>query len=88
MPIDPGSTLTTALNLGDQSGLVNRTFSNFVGSTDLEDYLRFSLSSSSSLTVSLSNLQADADLQLLNSSGQVLQTWQILALAMNHSMHH
>jgi|GEM_PF-968057 len=74
MPVDPGSTVATALNLGDQSGLVNRTFSNFVGGTDLDDYLRFSLSSSSSLTVSLTNLQADADLQLLSSSGQVLQT--------------
>ncbi|PZV07728.1 MAG: hypothetical protein DCF22_21550 [Leptolyngbya sp.] len=74
MPVDPGNTLATALNLGDQSGLVNRTFSNFVGDTDLNDYLRFSLSSASNLTVSLTNLQADADLRLLNSSGQVLQT--------------
>ncbi|MEX0267734.1 S8 family serine peptidase [Leptolyngbyaceae cyanobacterium UHCC 1019] len=74
MPVDPGSTLATALNLGDQSGSINRTFSNFVGGTDLGDYLRFSLSSSSNLTVSLTNLQADADLRLLNSSGQVLQT--------------
>jgi trimeric autotransporter adhesin len=74
MPVDPGSTLATALNLGDQSGSVNRTFSNFVGGTDLTDYLRFSLSSASNLTVSLTNLQADADLRLLNSSGQVLRT--------------
>ncbi len=73
MPVDPGNTFATALNLGNQSGLVNRTFVNFVGDTDFDDYLRFSLSSSSLMTLSLTNLQADADLGLYDSTGQLLQ---------------
>ncbi len=72
MPVDPGSTFTTALNLGNLSGSTNTSFSNFVGGSDLDDYLRFSLSSSSSITLTLSGLQGDADLSLLNSAGQLL----------------
>lgn len=72
MPVDPGNTFATALNLGNLSGNVNTSFANFVGGSDIDDYLRFTLSSSSSVTLSLSGLQGDADLGLLNSAGQLL----------------
>jgi subtilisin family serine protease len=43
-----------------------------VGSTDTNDYYRFDLSQSSNFSLSLNGLSADADVQLLNSSGTVL----------------
>jgi hypothetical protein len=66
-----GNTPATALNLGSLSG--TRTFTDFVGSSDTNDFYRFSLSSSSRLSVILSGLNGgDVDLQLFNSSGALL----------------
>jgi subtilisin family serine protease len=65
-----GNTLTTARNIGTLSS--SRSFTDFVGSTDTNDYYRFDLSQSSNFSLSLNGLSADADVQLLNSSGTVL----------------
>jgi hypothetical protein len=65
-----GNTLTTARNIGTLSS--SRSFTDFVGSTDTNDYYRFDLSQSSNVSLSLNGLSADADVQLLNSSGTVL----------------
>lgn len=67
---DPGSSPGQAFNLGNLNG--NRTVSDFVGSTDLNDFYRFDLSAPISLNIGLSGLSADANLQLLNSSGTLI----------------
>jgi uncharacterized repeat protein (TIGR01451 family) len=56
-----GSTLATAFNLGT---LANSTQNDFVGNVDSIDYYRFTLTNPSGLTLSLSGLSADADLEL------------------------
>ena len=67
-----GNTLTTALNLGilNSSG----SFSDAVGSSDSNDYYQFNLTSQGTVTLGLSELTADANLQLFNSGGTLLQT--------------
>jgi len=50
---------------------------NTIGGSDRADFLRFNLSSRSSIQVTLKKLKANADLTLLNGSGQlVLQSKQ------------
>ncbi|MFN9630062.1 MAG: S8 family serine peptidase [Cyanobacteriota bacterium] len=65
-----GNTLATARNIGTLSGA--QSFSDWVGSTDTNDFYRFSLSQSSNFNLSLNGLSSDADVQLLNSAGSVL----------------
>jgi hypothetical protein len=72
MPDNAGNTLSAARAVNAAAGL--QTFSDRVDPLDLNDYYRFTLSSSSSLSLTLTGLTADANLQLLNSSGAVLQT--------------
>ncbi|MDX2215683.1 MAG: C2 family cysteine protease [Oculatellaceae cyanobacterium bins.114] len=60
----------SSLNLTSNSA----TFRDQLSSQDKNDYLRFSLGSRSSIFVSLSGLRADANLQLLSASGEVLKT--------------
>jgi Subtilase family/Bacterial pre-peptidase C-terminal domain len=63
-----GNTLDAAKNLGAIAG--TQTFQDFVGSTDGNDYYRFTLAKGSNFSLSLSGLQSDADVELLDSSGQ------------------
>ncbi|MEN9542023.1 MAG: hypothetical protein RLZZ459_2114 [Cyanobacteriota bacterium] len=65
-----GNTLPTARNIGALSG--SRSFRDWVGSTDLNDYYRFDLAQSSNLSLSLNGMSADANLRLLSSTGAVL----------------
>ena len=67
---DPGNDLLTAYNFGNASGSYNYELTNeFVGSSDPNDYYRFTLSNSSSFSINLSGLGADADLELLDVFG-------------------
>jgi len=66
-----GNTLATARNVGTLTN--SQTFSDFVGSGDTNDYYRFDLSQTSNFNLSLTGLSADADVQLLNSSGGLVQ---------------
>ena len=69
---DPGNTLDTAQDLGTLDS--NRSFTNFVGSRDRNDYYKFSLAQASEVGLSLRNLSDDADLALIfdaNSNGQI-----------------
>ncbi len=65
-----GNTLTTAYNIGALTG--SRTFSDFVGTNDTNDYYRFTLNSRSNFSLSLSGMSADADVHILNASGSVI----------------
>ncbi|WP_303862102.1 S8 family serine peptidase [Cylindrospermopsis raciborskii] len=69
-----GNTLATARNIGNLTS--NQTFSDFVGSSDTNDYYRFDLNQTSTFNLTLNGLSADADTQLLNSSGTVIQSSQ------------
>ncbi|MBE9145602.1 Calx-beta domain-containing protein, partial [Planktothrix mougeotii] len=68
--IEQDNTLSTAFDVGTLSG--TRSFSGWVGSTDTNDYYRFYVGSSNNLSLNLNGLSADADVQLLNSSGGVI----------------
>ena len=68
-----GNTIATAFNIGTLDK--NATFRESLGgANDLEDVYQFTLSANSSLSLTLNNLSANVDLQLLNSSGVVIQT--------------
>lgn len=77
---DPGSNLSTAYIAGTINGRSN-VFSDAVSTTDLNDYLRFTLNTSaSSLSVSLSGLSANANLQVIrdaNNNG-VVDTGEVI----------
>ncbi|KOP27918.1 peptidase [Hapalosiphon sp. MRB220] len=71
MPADyAGNILTNSRNLN--VNYVNQTFRDWVGKSDKNDYYSFSLSNRSSLNLVVDGLSADANLQLLNSSGYVI----------------
>ena len=67
---DPGNTFSQAYNIGTLNG--SNTYSDFVGSTDTNDYYRFDLSASGSLSLALNGLSADADVQVFNSAGTLV----------------
>ena len=65
-----GNTIATARNIGNLRG--TRNFSDFVGTTDTNDYYRFSLSGNSNFKLAMTGMTANANVQLLNSSGGVI----------------
>ncbi len=67
-----GNTLGNALNIGDLNG--DRTFQDFIGTEDTNDYYRFNLQNNSNFTLSLSDLSSDAEVQLLDNTGQVIES--------------
>jgi hypothetical protein len=66
-----GNTIRTARNI--TLGASTSTFRDWVGNGDSNDYYRFTLSNTSNFSLSLNGLSADADVQLLNSSGNFIQ---------------
>jgi Bacterial pre-peptidase C-terminal domain len=71
-PDNAGNTLTTArmISIGSTPTLLQ----DFVGAVDTNDYYRFTLNTTSDFSLTLSGLTADANVQLLNSSGGLLQS--------------
>ncbi|WP_421657136.1 S8 family serine peptidase [Leptothermofonsia sp. ETS-13] len=70
LAIDAGNTLATARDLGILSG--SQTIYESVGSTDPNDYFRFSLNQINGFSLSLTDLTTDADVQLLDSTGSLI----------------
>ncbi|MCG6133607.1 MAG: pre-peptidase C-terminal domain-containing protein [Nostoc sp. LLA-1] len=66
------NTLGTAKNIGTLSGV--QSFNDFVGNIDTNDYYRFSVNLNSQFFLNLSGLSDNADVQLLNSNGTVIQS--------------
>lgn len=62
-PRDPGKTLDSALDIGSLSG--SRSFSDFVGSVDSDDYYRFSLASARNFNLSLSGITDSTQVELI-----------------------
>ncbi|MDB9451891.1 PPC domain-containing protein, partial [Dolichospermum circinale] len=72
-PVDnAGNTLATARAVGTLTA--TQSFSDWVGSLDTNDYYSFNVGTQSNFSLSLTGLSADADVQLLNSSGGVITT--------------
>src|SRR5262249_19362954 len=69
-PDNAGNTQATARDIGTLSS--TQTFQDFVGPVDTNDYYKFTLGSSPPFRLDLDALAANADVQLLNSSGTVL----------------
>ncbi|CCI13271.1 Similar to tr/Q3M5S2/Q3M5S2_ANAVT Peptidase S8 and S53 [Microcystis aeruginosa PCC 9806] len=65
-----GNTLATARAI--TVGSSTTSYTDWVGSTDTNDYYRFTLANSGNFNLSLTGMTADADVQLLNSSGSVI----------------
>ncbi|MEO1375300.1 MAG: SBBP repeat-containing protein [Cyanobacteria bacterium J06635_10] len=65
-----GNTLDDAKKFNITS--TTQTFTDWVGSTDGNDYYRFSIGSTSTLDITLDGLFDDADVQLLDSSGEII----------------
>ncbi|XHX76385.1 MAG: S8 family serine peptidase [Stenomitos frigidus ULC029] len=71
---EANNTLATAYNIGgpgySSSGNLNgnRTFTGWVGDSDTQDFYRFSLGASSNVSLALTGLGADAELQLIRDS--------------------
>ncbi len=55
-------------------GATTSTYRDWVGTTDTNDYYKFTLSNTSNFNLTLNGLGADANVQLLNSSGSVIQS--------------
>ncbi|MFN7416238.1 MAG: C2 family cysteine protease [Dolichospermum sp.] len=74
-PVDnAGNTLATARAVGALTA--TQSFSDWVGSADTNDYYSFNVGTQSNFSLSLTGLSADADVQLLNSSGGVISRSQ------------
>jgi Subtilase family/Bacterial pre-peptidase C-terminal domain/FG-GAP-like repeat len=68
---ETNNSLEQASNLGVLNG--NQSFPDFVSITsDSNDYYRFTLNSNTSFRINLNGLSADADIQLLNSDGNII----------------
>ena len=65
-----GNTLATARAI--TVGSSTTSYTDWVGSTDTNDYYRFSLANSGNFNLNLTGMTADADVQLLNSSGSLI----------------
>ncbi|GAB1542973.1 hypothetical protein NUACC21_56470 [Scytonema sp. NUACC21] len=65
-PKEPGNTFGTAVNVGTFS--TKQSFTDFVGSSDRNDYYRFSLSQTSNFNLLLSGLSSYADVELISDS--------------------
>ncbi|MFM6004069.1 MAG: C2 family cysteine protease, partial [Sphaerospermopsis kisseleviana] len=67
-----GNTLATARNIGTLSS--TQSFTDWVGSTDTNDFYSFNIGTQSNFSLLLNGLSADADVQLLSSTGTVIQS--------------
>ena len=69
----PGNSLDTALNLGSPVNSITG-FNDFVDSTDINDYYRFTLNDNRIVSAAIFGLSADLDLALLDTSGNAIQS--------------
>lgn len=70
------NTLATAQRLGTLVGRSQLTWKDSIASTNTSDFFQFNLSRRTRLRLSLNDLTANADLQLLDATGQVIRRSQ------------
>jgi len=68
-----GNTRTAARNIGAITG-TTQSFRDSVSSSDTNDFYSFTINPSSSLSIQLTGLSSDADLQVLDANGNVVAT--------------
>lgn len=66
--VDPGNTLAAARDLGEM-GRTTRTRNDSINSTDSHDYYRFEVRESTTFNLSLTGLQDDLDVKLMDIGG-------------------
>lgn len=71
-PDAAGDTLDAAASLGTIQG--SASFSDWVGSADQNDYFRFDIASRATVTLRLTGLAADPDLELLDANGEYIMS--------------
>lgn len=72
IPDSAGNTVSTARQISvDRNG---NTWRDWVGSSDNNDYYRFTLNNKSNLNLRLDGLSADANVEILNSSNNVISS--------------
>ncbi|WYL92885.1 MAG: C2 family cysteine protease [Gloeotrichia echinulata IR180] len=84
MPVDnAGNTLGTARNLNINA--TNQIFTDWVGSTDTNDFYRFSLNGRSSFNLTVNGMSADADVQVIRDANNNTQvdTGELIASSTN-----
>ena len=69
---EPGNNLTSAQDIGILENA--QTFGGQVSRRDRDDYFRFNVTNKSSFSLALKGLKADADVQLLNATGEVVES--------------
>ncbi|MEA5495798.1 pre-peptidase C-terminal domain-containing protein [Limnoraphis robusta] len=67
---EAGNTQGTSLDIGVLQA--EETFTDFVGDSDSDDYYKFTLNRVSDFNLSLENLSSDADVELIDSTGNVI----------------
>ncbi len=70
--VDPGNSLSQALDIGNLKD--TRTYNEFVGSVDLEDYYRFQLNTTSNFQLALTGLSKYTNVELIldrNGNGSI-----------------
>jgi hypothetical protein len=85
-PSNPGNDLSSALNLGNLSG--QKTFKDFVGVVDTQDFYRFSLPQNSHFTLKMNGLSDYASVYLVadtNKNGVIDNNETIAEDSYNHS---
>ena len=71
-PVDnAGNSLPLARNIGNLSS--TQTFSDFIGTADTNDFYRFTLTNNSNFSLTLNGLSGDADVELLDINGNLIQ---------------
>ena len=66
-----GNSLATAREIGTLNG--SESFQDFVGASDTNDYYRFTLNDESLFNLTMDGLSTDADVELLDSNGALIQ---------------
>ncbi len=67
---EPNDSISQAYNLGALSG--TQSISDSVGPSDVNDYIKFTTSAAGTINLTLTGLSANADLQLLDSTGTAI----------------
>ncbi|MEM9540783.1 MAG: CARDB domain-containing protein [Cyanobacteria bacterium P01_E01_bin.42] len=68
-----GNSLSEARDIGILKSQHTYSYDDWVGNSDANDYYKFTLTDHAALTIKLTDLSADANLQLLNSNGSVIK---------------
>jgi len=68
--LNSDNSLVSARDIGNLNG--TKSFKDFVGNNDTQDYYRFNLSKSSHFNLSLTGMASDADVELMRKDGSVI----------------